>query len=79
MNTSATTLPAAAAPAPMSVFERFLTMIICIVLGTGIPTIPNYIITAAIAVMVSSLDPHSVYLDKKALKEEPKAGDIRGV
>ena len=26
-----------------------LTMIICIVLGTGIPTIPNYIITAAIA------------------------------
>ncbi|RLJ67868.1 TRAP transporter permease [Sulfurisoma sediminicola] len=26
-----------------------LTMVICIVLGTGIPTIPNYIITAAIA------------------------------
>jgi TRAP transporter 4TM/12TM fusion protein len=26
-----------------------LTMLICIVLGTGIPTIPNYIITAAIA------------------------------
>ena len=26
-----------------------LTMITCIVLGTGIPTIPNYIITAAIA------------------------------
>ena len=26
-----------------------LTMLICIILGTGIPTIPNYIITAAIA------------------------------
>jgi TRAP transporter 4TM/12TM fusion protein len=26
-----------------------LTMIVCLVLGTGIPTIPNYIITAAIA------------------------------
>ncbi len=26
-----------------------LTMVICIILGTGIPTIPNYIITAAIA------------------------------
>ena len=26
-----------------------LTMLICLVLGTGIPTIPNYIITAAIA------------------------------
>jgi TRAP-type uncharacterized transport system fused permease subunit len=26
-----------------------LTMIVCIVLGTGIPTIPNYIITASIA------------------------------
>jgi len=26
-----------------------LTMVICIVLGTGLPTIPNYIITAAIA------------------------------
>jgi TRAP transporter 4TM/12TM fusion protein len=26
-----------------------LTMVMCIVLGTGIPTIPNYIITAAIA------------------------------
>jgi TRAP-type uncharacterized transport system fused permease subunit len=27
----------------------FLTMLICIVLGTGIPTIPSYIITAALA------------------------------
>ena len=27
----------------------FLTMITCLVLGTGIPTIPNYIITASIA------------------------------
>jgi TRAP-type uncharacterized transport system fused permease subunit len=26
-----------------------LTMVVCLVLGTGIPTIPNYIITAAIA------------------------------
>src|SRR5690606_26800336 len=26
-----------------------LTMLVCLVLGTGIPTIPNYIITAAIA------------------------------
>jgi TRAP-type uncharacterized transport system fused permease subunit len=26
-----------------------LTMVICIILGTGIPTIPNYIITSAIA------------------------------
>ncbi|MCS7268299.1 MAG: TRAP transporter permease [Geminicoccaceae bacterium] len=30
-------------------FSLFLTMLTCLVLGTGIPTIPNYIITSAIA------------------------------
>ena len=27
----------------------FLTMIVCLILGMGIPTIPNYIITSSIA------------------------------
>ncbi len=30
-------------------FSLFLTMIVCLILGMGIPTIPNYIITSSIA------------------------------